>query len=145
MKKSTFQLFSLLLIVAFLAAFLSVPTPAPAADLTYSTPLQTGDSELEISHKHAAAVVNGNSYANITSSTTTVVKSGSGVLDRIVVNTAGSTHVLTIYDNTAGSGTKIGTASANAQGTLHFNVRFATGLTIVSSGGTPADVTVSYR
>lgn len=129
-----------------LGACLAIAPAARAADLTYTTPIATTDSDLVVAHKQAAALVQGNSFSNIVSNATTAVKSGSGVLDKITINTAGSAWVLTIYDNTAASGTKIATMSGNAQTTLHFNVRFATGLTIVTSGTLGSgDATVSYR
>lgn len=86
-------------------------------------------------------------YSNITTNTTTVVKSGAGILHGITINNAGaSANVLTIYDNTAGSGTVIGTIdTVELNGRyLPFDVRFGTGLTIVTATGTAADVTVAY-
>lgn len=130
-----------LLLAAFAALLLT--GLAPAADLTYTTLPKDTDSELVIAHKVAAAAASGNSFANITTNTTTVVKTGSGVLDRIVIGTAGTSSVITVYDNTAASGTKIGTVSGDAQAVLVFGVRFATGLTIVTTGA--PNVTVSYR
>jgi len=55
-------------------------------------------------------------------------------LQRITnVDNAGS---VTIYDNTAASGTVICVIdTAKALGTLEFNVPFSTGLTIVSASG----------
>jgi hypothetical protein len=81
----------------------------------------------------------GNQYTNITTTTTTVVKSGPGCLAGIVINTPVALAVITIYDNTAGSGTKIGTITFPAvliTGAQHipFGVQFRTGLTIVTSG-----------
>jgi hypothetical protein len=86
----------------------------------------------------------GYSYKNITTATTTVVKSGAGVLHSIVINKPGTTDTLTIYDNTSGSGTKIGTITVSGSTPYVFDVAFGTGLTIVS-GGTAGDYTVSYR
>lgn len=89
-----------------------------------------------------------NSFLNVAAGTaTTVVKSGAGTLASITINTKGaSSNTLTVYDNTAGSGTKIATIDTTAaQVTLNFNVAFGTGLTIVSATGTGADYTVAYR
>jgi uncharacterized protein (AIM24 family) len=116
---------------------------ARATDLTYTTPIATGDSPLVMANKQAAVAVNGDAFHNLTGNATTTVKTGSGVLERIVINTAGTSSTITVYDNTAGSGTKIATASGNAQTVLSYNVRFATGLTIVTTGS--PDVTVGYR
>lgn len=88
-------------------------------------------------------------YLNITTATTTVVRSGPGLLHAIIVNKAVASATVTIYDNTAASGTKIGTITFPAtitgadQHPMTYNVSFANGLTIVTSGAT--DLTVSYR
>lgn len=86
-------------------------------------------------------------FTNITSATTTTVKSGSGTLVRIVNNKKVASGVITIYDNTAGSGTKIGTITS--PGTLldnhqvyEYGVQFSTGLTIVTSAAD--DLTVVW-
>lgn len=83
-------------------------------------------------------------YNNISTGTTTTVKSGPGVLHAITINTTAASTI-TIYDNTAGSGTKIGTIAASPAigSTFGFDVAFATGLTIVTGGA--SDITVSYR
>lgn len=87
------------------------------------------------------------SYNNITASTTTTVKSGAGVLHTVNVNALGSVaSTVAIFDNTAGSGTSIATVNSLAfLGTLTFDVAFTTGLTIVTTGVLPPNVTVSYR
>lgn len=88
------------------------------------------------------------SFSHITTNTTTTVKSGAGVLRRIVINTKGSTsNTLTIYDNTTGSGTVIGVIDTvnGASGHFEYGVNFSTGLTIVTANGTAADVTVIYE
>lgn len=83
------------------------------------------------------------SYSNITTATTTTVKSGAGFVHAITVNTTAA-GTITIYDNTAGSGTKIGTLKASiGEQTFIFNVTFGTGLTIVTAAA--SDITVSYR
>ena len=70
----------------------------------------------------------------ISTATTTTVKSGSGILRRIVLTeTAAST--ITIYDNTAASGTILAVLKASiAERPYDFNIRFQTGLTIVTAG-----------
>lgn len=87
------------------------------------------------------------SFSNITSNATTTVKSGAGLLHTLCINTKGaSANTATIYDNTAGSGTKIGTLDTTAGvQCLTYDAVFATGLTIVTATGTAADITVSYR
>lgn len=91
----------------------------------------------------------GSPYNNITTATTTVVKSGAGVLHKLIINTAIASATITLYDNTAASGTKIGTITLPAVITglslidLIYDLSFATGLTVVTSGLT--DLTVIYR
>lgn len=87
------------------------------------------------------------SFNNITTKTDTVVKSGAGHLHSIVINKPGSTDTLTVYDNTAASGTKIAsiTVTASVNFVFLYDVAFSTGLTVTSGGGTAGDYTVTYR
>lgn len=99
------------------------------------------NGKIVVEHRYA--------FTNITTGATTVVKSGAGLLHAIVVNKGAATATITIYDNTAGSGTKIGTITFGAALLTDppllatYNLSFSTGLTIVTSGAT--DVTVVYR
>lgn len=83
-------------------------------------------------------------YSNITSATTTVVKTGAGILHSITVNTT-TAFTITVYDNTSAAGTKIATIAASPAigSTFTYDVSFSTGLTIVTAGA--SDLTVSYR
>ena len=87
-------------------------------------------------------------FTNIAAGATTAVKSGSGTLKRIVINKKVANGVITIYDNTAASGTKIATITNpatlldNAQ-QLDYDVAFNTGLTVVTSAAD--DVTVVWK
>jgi hypothetical protein len=92
----------------------------------------------------SASSSGGYSYNNISSDTTTVVKSGAGFLHSIVINTLAATGTATVYDNTAGSGTKIATIATAAMGTLLYDIAFGTGLTIVTATAAP-DLTVCYK
>lgn len=84
------------------------------------------------------------SYANISTNTTTTVKSGAGILHSLVINTRSVAGQAVIYDNTAGSGTKIATIDTTLSTTAFlYDVKFATGLTIVTTGG--GDITVSFK
>jgi hypothetical protein len=78
---------------------------------------------------------------------TTTVKSGSGLLHSLTINTKGATsNIATLYDNTSGSGTVIAVVDLTSQiQTLLFDVGFNTGLTVVISGGTNGDITISYQ
>jgi hypothetical protein len=88
-------------------------------------------------------------YNNITTNTTTTVKSGAGTLHWCTVNTAptGTGQSITIYDSTTASGTKIGTHTSPVQGAVYeYDIAFTNGLTIVTASGTlPGDFTISYR
>lgn len=95
-----------------------------------------------------ALVEQRNSYANITTATTTTVKSGAGFLHRIQINKSVASATITIYDSLTATGTKIGTLTFGASlltdfPTAELDVAFSIGLTIVTSGAT--DITVSYR
>jgi len=89
-------------------------------------------------------------YSNITTVATTTVKSGAGFLHNLVINTPVATSVITIYDNTAASGTKIATitlpATITNQGpiVIPYNVSFNTGLTI-STTVAASDLTAAFR
>lgn len=78
-------------------------------------------------------------YKSLTASGTTVVKSGAGQLRAVITGTA--TGNITIYDNTAASGTKILDTCALAVGTQTWDLCFGTGLTVVLSGAGVASVT----
>lgn len=91
----------------------------------------------------------GRTFANISTATTTTVKSGAGHFHTLTINTFVASATITIYDNTAGSGTKIATITlpstitSTAPQTLTYDLAYATGLTIVTSGAT--DLTLTYR
>lgn len=84
-------------------------------------------------------------YKRISTATTTICKYGAGVLHHIVINNP-TNNTITVYDNTAGSGTAIAIIAPGALGTpisLDYEVPFFTGLTIVTAG-TP-DLTIVYE
>ena len=87
--------------------------------------------------------------SNMTTATTTTVATGAGVFTDLVVNKAVATGVITIYDNTAGSGTTIGTITFGAAlltdppSSTYYGYPFATGLTIVTSQAT--NLTICYQ
>jgi hypothetical protein len=90
----------------------------------------------------------GYNYRNITAAapTTTVVATGAGILHAITFNNPAATAVVTVYDNTAASGTKIGTITVPASPmpvTLTYDVAFDIGLTITTATAA-SDITVSY-
>jgi hypothetical protein len=86
------------------------------------------------------------SYNYITTATTTQVKSGSGYLHKIVVNTPVDTGTIKLIDNTSGSTVNIGlitTTSDVKPFELVYDVRFTTGLRIITTQA--QDITVVYQ
>lgn len=87
-------------------------------------------------------------YLNIVlaAPTTTAVKTTPGVLHAITFNKPVATAIVTMYDNTAASGTVIGTITVPASPqpvTLTYDVAFNTALTITTATAA-SDITVSY-
>lgn len=88
-------------------------------------------------------------YTNITlaAPTCTTVKSGPGYLQALTFNKPVATGVATLYDNTACSGTIIGTITTPTSPmpvTLFYHVTFGTGLSI-NTATAAQDITVSSR
>lgn len=82
-------------------------------------------------------------YLHIPTATTTTVKTGTGVLHSITVGAKGL-GAYVVYDNTAGSGTKIAdNLGSTVETTDVYDVAFTTGLTIVTAGA--SKLTVTYR
>lgn len=96
--------------------------------------------------KYYDTQVIGNKVRNINTSTTTTVKTGAGVLRKIIVNQKGTVaSVITLYDNTAASGTVLGKIdSLNLSGNFMYDVAFSIGLTVVTTGTVAPDITVTY-
>lgn len=84
-------------------------------------------------------------YSHQVANGTFTVTSGPGVLDKIVVNTAGVTDTITVYDNIAGSGNVIAVINDTLAGDFVYDIAFTIGLTLVIAGTTPPDITVAYR
>lgn len=120
----------------------AVTQPISAASLPLPTGAATESTLAALNNKF-----NTNSFSNINTNTTSTVKSGAGVLKRIVVNKVGSSsNTCTIYDNTTAAGTIIGTIDpVHTQMVFEYDVVFNTGLTIVTATGTAADLTIVYQ
>lgn len=81
-----------------------------------------------------------NSHKYISSATTTVCKTGSGQLKRITI-TESVASVITVYDNTAGSGTVLTAFKASAaEQSYEFQIPFHIGLTVVTAGSSKLNV-----
>lgn len=85
-------------------------------------------------------------YNNITTNTNTQVKTGSGYLHTLVINTVGTGETLTLFDNTSCAGTKIATITAVAGvGVYPFDSQFTFGLCVTTAGTTPGDYTITFQ
>lgn len=81
----------------------------------------------------------------ISTATTTTVKSGAGILHKILIGTGGAGSNAVIYDNTTATGTILATIDTATRDNFVLDLQFSTGLTIVTASGTPALITVVYR
>lgn len=93
-------------------------------------------------------VIGGYSATNITlaAPTTTVVKTGQGILHAITLNQPVATGVITVYDNTSATGTVIATITVPASPqpvTLLYDAVFNVGLTITTATAAQ-NITVTY-
>ena len=115
-----------LFLASLLLLGLSLPAPAQVAPAQYI----------------AAAYA----YLNITTDTTTTVHSGNTILGAICINTAAANETIAIYNNTAASGTLLGTItlSSTSGGCFNYNAYLNLGLTIVT-GVAAADLTVIWK
>jgi hypothetical protein len=88
-------------------------------------------------------------YAYLTASG--LVKTGAGELGQINITKAGdATAVVTVYDNTAASGTKIAEFTGAVYGGFDFQLgddgtNFGTGLYVALSGTTVPVVSITYN
>lgn len=81
-------------------------------------------------------------YTNITTATTTQVKTGACRLIRIVLNET-TDGAITIIDNITGSTPVVGViATSTIPGFLYYGVKLATGLRITTAGA--SDITVVW-
>lgn len=91
-------------------------------------------------------VVTGNNKAIVTdASTTKTLKTGSGFIHSIAVGTVGTTWQIDFYDDTAGSANKVYTwVTADGKGPWPLQIPLANGLTYVTNGGTPGQLTIIW-
>ena len=87
------------------------------------------------------------SFLNITSATSsTVVKSGAGVLHTITINTRGTGSTCQVFGDLVGEGSQIANIDTTLSTTAFlYDVAFTSGLTIVTTGASGANLTISYR
>lgn len=84
-------------------------------------------------------------FKNITTNTNTIIKASPGQVGNVIINTAGATSAAIIYNNTTCTGAKIATVSTLVQTSISLNVNASVGICVTTSGGTPADITVTYN
>jgi hypothetical protein len=92
--------------------------------------------------------IGGYNYTNITTATTTLVKTGVGTLHAIVINTGVASATIELDDALTHTTPKIGTITCQASTvgnpvTITYDLTFATGLSITTSGAT--DITVVWK
>ena len=120
------------------AAGLPLPTGASTAanQVTAQTSLTSIDDKLSLP-----------SFVHINTAATTVVKSGAGFLYSICLNSVANGTSVTVYNNTAGSGSIIALPSPPNGAVSHClnyqGLQFSTGLTIVTN--TTSSITIVYR
>lgn len=116
-----------------------VPTPVSAeAKLPVQDYLRPGEAAGELYDALGAVPICDGSY--ISSATTTTCVTGAGVLHAITLGETAA-GAITIYDNTAGSGTVMAVLKASiVEGTYVFNRKFTTGLTIVTAAASKLSV-----
>lgn len=91
-------------------------------------------------------VTDGFTPVEITSKTTTLVKSGAGLVGDITINASGSTDTITVYDALTATGTPIATITSPTVGMKFCELyKFTTGLCVVTGGTTAGKYTVSYQ
>jgi hypothetical protein len=85
-------------------------------------------------------------YSRIKIKGTTVIKTGAGIIRKVIVGIAGSGgNKLILYANTINSGIIIQQLSTSIAGEYDLNVDFIIGLTVQNTIGTSADFTVYYE
>lgn len=97
-------------------------------------------------HKDANHEGIGYDSVNITTNTTTTVKSKAGVIHTLSINTAGATsNTVKLYDGAAATGTLLGTWDTTTGVTFFLlDIYCGTNITAVTAAGTAADITITY-
>lgn len=85
-------------------------------------------------------------YKRINTKSTNIIKTGAGILRKIVIGIAGTGgNKIVVYNNTTNTGSIIQQLSTSVIGEYDLNVDFTIGLTIVCSLGISSDFTVYYE
>lgn len=85
----------------------------------------------------------GYSFTNLADTVSQAVVTGAGMLHAIVINTAAA-GIVTIYNNTEGTGTKIATLKSGlTENTYIYDIKFSTGLYVIPAAA--VNITYIYR
>jgi len=132
-----------------------VINPGPGADSVRVRliAITSGSVQIHISSNSCASThgvtssIDPYNFSNINTSTTTLVKTGSGILHSVTVNSLGTVaSKANMFDSLVGSGVTIaGLNTLSVLGTVTYDLQFNNGLTIVTTGTVAPDITVSYR
>lgn len=81
----------------------------------------------------------------LNTATTTVLKTGRGVIGKINVHNAGATgNRVEVFDNTSATGTPFIDMNPPTVQEHEYTAHYKTGLTVRLSGTTPPDITISF-
>lgn len=86
----------------------------------------------------------GPKFKHISTATTTLVRTGPGILQSVFVSTGGAGSTATVYDGVDATGAVIAVINTAVQVSLFYGVPVSTGICVVTASGTPADITVTY-
>lgn len=91
-------------------------------------------------------VINKYLYSSISGATTKLVKTGAGILGRVVLNTGTASSVVSIYDGTSAAGVLIATINPSASqipSSIAYDIGVNAGITVITVGAT-TQVTICY-
>ena len=126
----------------------AVTQPVSVSSLPTHAVTQSGSWTLAsgtVTTTNTGYYVTGYTYTHINSATTTNVFSGPGTLHSITIGKSGTAFVLTVYDNTSGSGTIFTVTGQSQPITLIFDAVLTTGCTIVSTATVAGDATIMWK
>ena len=85
------------------------------------------------------------SYYHATTNTSQTLKNGPAFVHSVVINGAGTTETITLFDNNACAGSSVAIITAVAGASFIYDVQTTVGLCVQTAGGAAGDFTVTYR
>lgn len=79
-------------------------------------------------------------YLNLTTAGGTLIKSGAGSLQGVVINSGSTSATLSLFDGTNSSGVSMGIISAASEFDLSYGLQFSTGLFVEIVGSPNATI-----